>query len=72
MSRVLLIGGPSGGQEIDEATRAAVLDIDGSRYVLRRAGGRHGDEVWLGFFLPLYAGILKARLGRRPPLRTGA
>ena len=73
MSRVLLIGGPSDGQEIDRPTTAAVLDIDGSRYVLRRPGGPQRDELrgWVGIFLPLYAGALKARSARWPAVRTG-
>jgi len=74
MSRVLLIGGPSDGQEIDGPTTAATLDIEGSRYVLRRAAGRVRDEPrgWVGIFLPLYAGVLKARFARWPAVRTGA
>jgi hypothetical protein len=72
MGRVTLIGGPSDGQEVEGPTRAAVLDIEGSRYVLRRTNGRHRDVAWVGIFLPLYAGILKARSGRRPRLGTGA
>jgi hypothetical protein len=72
MSRVLLIGGPSDGQEIDGPTRAAVLDVEGSRYVLRPPGGRHRDVVrgWVGIFLPLYAGAMKARSARVPAART--
>jgi hypothetical protein len=72
MSRVLLIGGPSDGQEVDGSTSAAVLEIEGSRYVLRRARGSHRDEPWVGIFLPLYAGMLKARFAGWPPARTGA
>jgi hypothetical protein len=73
VSRVLLIGGPSDGQEIDGPTTAAVLDIEGSHYVLRRAGGRHPGERrgWVGIFLPLYAGVLKARFARWPAVRAG-
>jgi hypothetical protein len=74
MSRVLLIGGPSDGREIDRPTTALVLDIEGSRYVLRRAHGRSRDELgrWVGIFLPLYAGVLKVRSARSPAVRTGA
>ena len=73
MSRVLLIGGPWGGQEIDRPPTAAVLDIEGSRYVLRRARGHRRDELrgWVGIFLPLYAGVLKGRSARWPAVRTG-
>jgi hypothetical protein len=74
MCRVLLIGGPSGGQEIDGPNTAAVLDIEGSHYVLRRASRPHRGEPrgWVGIFLPLYAGVLKARFARWPSVRTGA
>jgi hypothetical protein len=74
MSRVLLIGGPPDGQEVDGPTTAGVLDIEGSRYVLRSTSGRHSDEVrgWVGIFLPLYAGVLKARFARWPAVRTDA
>jgi hypothetical protein len=72
MSQVLLIGGPSDGQEIDRPSSATVLDIEGSRYVLRRARGRDEQGGWVGIFLPLYAGALKARFARRQEVRTGA
>jgi hypothetical protein len=73
MSHVLLIGGPWDGQRIDRPTTAAVLDIEGSRYVLRRARGHRRDEPrdWVGIFLPLYAGVLKVRSARWPAVRTG-
>jgi hypothetical protein len=73
MSRVRLVGGPWDGQEIDRPTTAAVVDIEGSRYVLRRAGGGRRDMLrgWVGIFLPLYAGVLKARSARWPAVRTG-
>jgi hypothetical protein len=67
MTNVWLIGGPGDGGVIQAATGTGWIDVGESRYVLRETYPLEGGEPdgWVGIFLPLYASLLMARLGRR-------
>lgn len=67
MGRVFLIGGPADGREMAASATDDVLDVDGSRYVVRRAYAldHAATDDWVGIFLPLYAALLRARFAGR-------
>ncbi|MEA2365866.1 MAG: hypothetical protein QOI32_1378 [Thermoleophilaceae bacterium] len=66
MGSVSLIGGPMDGRVVESPAAGSWLDVEGNRYVVRRASaGGAGVSENVGIFLPLYASAVAARRGRR-------
>jgi hypothetical protein len=69
MGSVSLIGGPMDGRVVESPAAGSWLDVEGNRYVVRRASaGGAGVKHDVGIFLPLFASAVAARRARRAPL----